>query len=73
MCMELQANDPQVVVSLDPMGIVGRTWGRDKPVKCGVVSLSKAFHPSCKVLVKLMNAVLKLLTEKLLTGRYSLK
>ena len=26
MSMELQANDPQVVVNLDPMGMVGRTY-----------------------------------------------
>ena len=26
MSMELQANDPQVLVNLDPMGMVGRTY-----------------------------------------------
>ena len=26
MCMELQANDPQVVVNLDPIGLVDRTY-----------------------------------------------
>ena len=26
MSMELQANDPQVEVNLDPMGMVGRTY-----------------------------------------------
>ena len=29
MSMELQANEPQVVVNLEPMGMVGRTYAVD--------------------------------------------